>query len=192
MHPITQHYLAYGSNLHPLRLAERVPSSRLLAITRLARHTVSFVKRSRDRSAKCSLVFTDDPDDAALCAVYELDEAERYLLDRAEGFGTGYEEAGFEVRVNGWAVVAFTYVVAASHFVTGLAPYDWYKALVLEGARFHGFPDNYIARLDDIQCMPDPDPARNRRHAELLDRIRMLHSGPSKRLDNNTKRTKNR
>ena len=185
-----RHYLAYGSNLHPLRLAERVPSSRLLGITRLARHTVSFVKRSRDRSAKCSLVFTDDPDDAAHCAVYELDKAERHLLDRVEGLGKGYDEARFEVRVNGRALVAFTYVAAGSHLVTGLAPYDWYKALVLEGARYHGFPEAYIACLDDIQCMPDPDPARNRRNTELLGRIRVLHSDRSNQFDNNTKRGK--
>lgn len=174
-----QHYLAYGSNLHPLRLAERIPSSRLLGITLLARHTVSFAKRSWDRSAKCTLVFTDNPDDAAHCAVYELDEGERHLLDRAEGLGSGYEEAMFEVQIDGRAVVAFAYVAATSHRVTGLPPYDWYMALVIEGARYHGFPDAYIADLSDIECRPDPDPVRNRRHADLLDRIRMLHSAPN-------------
>lgn len=167
-----QRYLAYGSNLHPLRLAERVPSSRLVGITRLVGQKVAFAKQSRDRSAKCTLVCTDSPDDAAYCAVYELDQGERHLLDRAEGLGAGYDETLFEVQVGGRAIVAFAYVAAASHLVTELLPYDWYMALVLEGARYHGFPDAYIATLRGAGCTPDPSPGRARRNADLLERLR--------------------
>ena len=167
-----QRYLAYGSNLHPLRLAERVPSSRLLGTTRLERYSVAFVKRSMDGSAKCTLQFTDSPADHAHCAVYELDESERHLLDQAEGLGRGYDEATLRVEVGGGSVTAFTYIADASHLAPELLPYDWYQALVLAGAGFHGFPADYIAGLSAPESLPDPDRLRRVRHEELLVRIR--------------------
>ena len=166
------YYLAYGSNLHPLRLAERVPSSRLLGTTRLDGYTVSFVKRSMDGSAKCALRCTAIPDDAAHCAVYELEESERHLLDEAEGLGRGYDEAILRAQVGGGSVTAFTYVAAASHLAPELLPYDWYRALVIEGAQFHGFPEPYVSRLGATTCLPDPDRRRSLRNRELLARIR--------------------
>lgn len=167
-----QRYLAYGSNLHPLRLAERVPSSRLLGTTRLERYSVAFVKRSMDGSAKCTLQFTDSPADHAHCAVYELDESERHLLDQAEGLGSGYDEATLRVEVGGGSVTAFTYIADASHLAPELLPYDWYRTLVIEGARFHGFPEACITRLVATRSLPDPDRMRRFRHEELLVRIR--------------------
>ena len=167
-----QRYLAYGSNLHPMRLAERVPSSRLLGTTRLDGYTVSFVKRSVDGSAKCTLRRTDSPEDAAHCAVYELEESERHLLDEAEGLGRGYDEATLRVEVGGGSVTAFTYIADASHLAPELLPYDWYQALVLAGARFHGFPADYIAGLSAPESLPDPDRRRRLRHEGLLVRIR--------------------
>ena len=56
------------------------------------------------------------------------------------------------------ATVAFAYVAAASHLVTELLPYDWYMALVLEGARYRGFPDADIATLRGAGRTPDPSP----------------------------------
>lgn len=55
----TLHYFAYGSNLHPYRLIQRVPNARLVATTRLDGYGVSFSKRSHDGSSKCNLAKKD-------------------------------------------------------------------------------------------------------------------------------------
>ena len=47
-------YFAYGSNLHPQRFQERVPSGKFLALAALTRHTLLFHKRGQDGSSKCN------------------------------------------------------------------------------------------------------------------------------------------
>jgi hypothetical protein len=46
------HYFAYGSNLHPLRLQERVPSAALLGWTHLHGWELRFDKRGRTDGQK--------------------------------------------------------------------------------------------------------------------------------------------
>ena len=63
-------YFAYGSNLHPARLAARTPSCHALGRAVLARHVLRFHKRGRDGSAKCDAWFTGDPTDRLYGVVY--------------------------------------------------------------------------------------------------------------------------
>ena len=93
-------YLAYGSNLHPARLIERVPSARLVGTTRLDGYRVVFIKRSHDGSSKASLLFTDEARHAAYGAVYEMPIQEKLVLDALEGVGEGYDERELQVSVN--------------------------------------------------------------------------------------------
>jgi gamma-glutamylcyclotransferase len=164
-------YLAYGSNLHPLRLGMRVASQRLLGVTSLAGARVEFAKRGRDGSGKLSLQLTGEPADSAWGAVYEVAAVEKPRLDRAEDLGRGYRETKLEVRLSGRSREAFTYVVTPEWRATGLKPYDWYQALVVRGAFYHGFPPEYIAGLAGVASMVDPDPKRRRRHEHLLEQI---------------------
>jgi len=41
-----------------------------------------------------------------------------------------------------------------------LQPYDWYRALVIAGALQHTLPDQWIAMLNQVASVPDPDPKR--------------------------------
>ena len=78
-------YFAYGSNLHPLRLRARVPSSRLVGRAKLRGHALRCHKKSLfDGSGKCDAYPTGREDDCVLGAVFTLDAAERPVLD---GFG---------------------------------------------------------------------------------------------------------
>ena len=52
------HYLAYGSNLHPLRLTLRVPSARVIGVVEMPGYMLEFHKRSIDGSGKC-LIYTE-------------------------------------------------------------------------------------------------------------------------------------
>jgi len=169
---MTRFYLAYGSNLHPVRLNERVPSARLIGTTRLDRHRVAFIKRSHDGSSKCSLVFTDEADHAAYAAVYEMAVKEKPVLDAIEGLGAGYEERGLRVSVNRERLAVFTYVAAATHTEPDLAPYDWYHTLVTAGADHHGFPAEYVEALTAVPTQSDRDLERRARNEYLLAKVR--------------------
>ncbi|MBT8109592.1 MAG: gamma-glutamylcyclotransferase [Gammaproteobacteria bacterium] len=171
------HYLAYGSNLHPFRLTRRVPNARLVATTRLDGHAVSFAKRSKDGSSKCSLATAAGADCAAYVAIYELPLVEKRLLDAAEGLGEGYEQADFRATVENEAYDVFTYVAAASHVTRELLPYDWYKSMVVEGARYHAFPDEYVRRFELQPCMPDPDLGRRNKAVAIVGQMRRIKKG---------------
>lgn len=79
------HYLAYGSNLHPLRLMERVPSARLIGVTEITGYQLRFHKRGKDGSAKCDLCWSDDRKSSVFGAIYRIASNEKPILDRAEG-----------------------------------------------------------------------------------------------------------
>jgi len=38
-----------------------------------------------------------------------------------------------------------------------LRPYDWYKALVLAGAREHKLPEEYIQQIENVHVVQDSD-----------------------------------
>jgi len=167
------YYLAYGSNLHPLRLRERVSSARFIGIVRLPGYRLSFHKRSHvDGSGKCMYERVPERSACLYTAVYTIDAAERPALDRCEGLGAGYHEQIVEVGLAGERLTAFTYAVDADRVDRSLQPFDWYRELVLAGARFHGLPAGYIAGIESVVTVPDPDGARVSRQAALLARIR--------------------
>lgn len=171
------HYLAYGSNLHPLRIALRVRSARLLGTARLEGYRLAFRKRGRDRSAKCDLAFTADPADIAYGAVYGLSPRELTLLDRFEDLGAGYSRQQLQLTVNDQMLDAVLYLANASHVVEGLEPYDWYKGFVLAGAREHRFPGDYLSRIEAVSGRWDPDKARRNEMHALLRRLEARHGG---------------
>jgi len=164
-------YLAYGSNLHPLRLGARVPSARAVGVVEMRGYTLAFHKRSIDGSAKCLVYGGQAPNHKTYGVVYELDAGEKADLDRYEGAGNGYYEHNLELQLNGETCAPYLYLAQATHVDAGIVPYDWYKALVVAGARFHRFPAGYIAAIEAMPSQPDPDPGRARVNADLLRRI---------------------
>lgn len=164
-------YLAYGSNLHPLRLRERVPSAALLGVVNLSGQRVVFRKISPDGSSKCDLV---DAGRRALAfgALYTLDASDLPALDAVEGVGSGYDRMPFSLCFRGRALRPFTYRASATHIHPRLRPFAWYRDLVTEGARYLGLPDRYCRDLAAVAAQHDPDPARHAEHTALVARIR--------------------
>lgn len=163
------HYLAYGSNLHPLRLRERVPSATVLGTVELRGRKICFSKRSVDGSGKCT-VLAGDASQIAHGAVFRIDEADRPALDRAEGLGNGYEEQRATLNFEDRLVQVFFYVATADHLEASLRPYRWYKELVLAGARYYRFPPEYVAGLEAVPSIDDPDPQRRAANEQRLRR----------------------
>ena len=159
-------YAAYGSNLHPLRLAERIPSSRLLGTSHVPGWSLQFQKRSNDGSAKCNIL---RPGEGVYVAVFEMREIEKEKLDTIEGLGEGYEDFTIDVPDFGGC---FTYLGSASHICEELMPYDWYKEMVLLGCRKLDLPSRYAATIENVSVSRDPDEKRSREQWQTVDRLR--------------------
>lgn len=146
------------------RLRQRVPSAQRIGPARLQAHVLKFHKISaRDGSAKCDAAHSGNPDDILMGVVFEIDAAEKPRLDQAEGLGYGYEQKQVKVTGDdGASIEAFTYY--ATRIDPGLKPFDWYKQHVLIGARENALPPDYIAAIETIESIPDPD--RQRHDAE--------------------------
>jgi len=141
-------YAAYGSNLHPLRLARRVSSAEFVGTGFLPDWSLHFHKRGADGSGKGNVLSGGE---GVHVAVFEISADDKLILDGIEG--TGYSAAFLEVPTLG---DCFSYVADESHIDGTLAPYDWYKELVSIGAQMHGFPASYLNRIDAIETCQDP------------------------------------
>ena len=160
-------YFAYGSNLHPARLLQRVPSARVIGPGVIEGYRLAFNKRGADNSGKCN-VMPAGPDVRVHGALFDIDSTHKPALDLAEG---GYEVRYLSVYSGGDSHRAFSYIAHPRNLVDELHPYDWYHALVMTGGRYHELPENYLQQIATHPVQPDSDPVRVRRHAELLERM---------------------
>ena len=158
-------YAAYGSNLHPLRLSRRLATASLLGTAFLPDWSLRFHKRSVDASGKCSIASGSS---GVHFAIYEISDADKLVLDRIEGAGSGYMEIDFVVPGYGRC---FSYTASETHIDDSLAPYDWYKELVLAGARTLGFPLAYVDAIRGVEARTDPDLDRHQQMWDLVDLI---------------------
>lgn len=161
-------YAAYGSNLHPLRLTERISSARLITTGFLPDWSMRFHKRSNDKSGKCNIFAGGD---GVHLAIYEVSARDKLTLDEIEGVGRGYHKVTLSIPEVGDCA---SYSADHSYVDAALLPYDWYKELVLVGAGFHSFPDNYLNRIESTQALRDPDPHRE---VEGWKTVKMISAG---------------
>ena len=159
-------YAAYGSNLHPHRLGRRLESARLLGTSFLSGWSLYFHKRGMDRSAKCNI----RPGSTGVhLAIYEISVEDKLILDEIEGLRYGYSDTILYIPEFGDCL---SYVAVESHIEESLEPYDWYKELVVAGARLHGFPEDYLNRIERTLAKPDPDAVRSADRWKLVASIK--------------------
>lgn len=166
-------YFAYGSNLHPVRFRERIPSCRLLTCATLPYYAFEIHKRGMDGSAKCNAHFTGVQTDHVLGVIYLIHAADKESLDHFEDEGRGYSWAELEVVSNGTVDRVYTYLATERFIEASLKPFDWYKDLVLLGMQYHRYPMDYMSKVKGFQALPDPDRERALRHRCLNERLRI-------------------
>jgi gamma-glutamylcyclotransferase (GGCT)/AIG2-like uncharacterized protein YtfP len=162
------HCLAYGSNLHPLRLRKRVSTANVIGIVEMQGYQLAFHKQSTDESGKCLIYKEPKLKSSVYGVLYEFEFEQKKALDDVEGLGNGYEEEVMQVEVDGRVYSPTIYIAQASHINPKLTPFDWYKNLVLAGARFHGFPLNYIENIEATPSMQDLKDKRRQENEILL------------------------
>jgi gamma-glutamylcyclotransferase (GGCT)/AIG2-like uncharacterized protein YtfP len=168
-------YFAYGSNLHPLRLQQRVPSSRAFASATLDRYKLQFHKRGADGSGKCNVLYSGRGEDLVIGVLYAMSASEKQLLDQAEGLGKGYNEVSVSVTtIQKEQYQAFCYVANPAYVEDQLSPFIWYKQLVVQGACLHKLPAAYIKRIAEVRAQIDTDAVRTELHLDILHRHALI------------------
>lgn len=158
---------SYGSNMFTPRLRARCPSVKPLGLAVLSGAELRWHKVSKDHSAKCDISLSDLPESRVFGVLYEVATSEKQRLDEAEGLGNGYKAIDVRVLHNGEEVVASAY--RATNIDPSLKPYSWYQALVVAGAKEHGLPIEYIAHIERVTSIEDPDRARHAKNMSLID-----------------------
>lgn len=158
-------YFAYGSNMSLLRLQERVPSAKKLEIVTLNNHQLRFDMSGDDDSGKCNAFQTNNSEDIVIGALFEINQSEKGVLDQAESLGDGYDEKFVLVQNElGEFFEALTYY--AIKIDASLKPYYWYLNHVIVGAKETKVPNDYLAIIESVECIDDPDLNRNaKQHA---------------------------
>lgn len=169
--PDSMLYLAYGSNLHPLRLQARLPNSRLVAVTTIDGFQIAFNKRGQDGSGKCNLI-PGSTGAASFGALYRIDQTDIAELDQIE---SGYRRCQLSVELDGSSHdgssqihQAFTYKAKTESIDNSLQPFVWYHSLVMAGARFLNFELSYQQQLRQVAQRNDSHPERSARQHQLL------------------------
>jgi gamma-glutamylcyclotransferase len=162
-------YFAYGSNMLDERLSHltRCPSARVLGTGSAAGWRLAFIKRGADGSGKATMLRSSRASDRVHGVLFTIDLTERVALDRVEG--PDYErlddlavarvgDEGLSVSVE-----ASVYVARPGAIDPTLVAFDWYRALVIAGARRHGLPADVLAEIESVPARPDPNPGREQR-----------------------------
>jgi len=160
------YYFAYGSNLHLGRMLARISDVIVVEGALLRGHGLTFHKRGRDGSGKCSI--RPHGGDAVAGVIYRLDTIDLARLDRIEGRGyrrnpvvvTGIRSSR---RYRAYCYAAKSWAVDEA----GVA-YEWYRDIVVAGAEAHALPIAYVDRLRAVPARPDPNPRRHRQQAAML------------------------
>lgn len=160
---------SYGSNMSRRRMRSRLASARVVAVATLPGHELKFHKVGRkDNSAKCDAAYTGKAEDRVIGIVYEISRLDKMRLNLIEGLGFGYEEKQVELTtVEGSLMSAWMYY--ATDVNTDMKPYHWYKQHVLAGAKENELPAEYLAGMEAVESIKDPDVRRAERELAIYD-----------------------
>jgi gamma-glutamylcyclotransferase len=156
---------AYGSNMLRARVRERVSSARPVGTACLPGFSLRWHKVSVDGSGKCDVVEDATPGACVWGVIFAIESEQKDLLDKAEGLGNGYGNREVSVILGGATLTAQAYF--ATRTDPAYRPYDWYRALVVAGAREHALPPDYVAVLEAQPCTVDVNEERRRKNLLL-------------------------
>ena len=152
-------YFAYGSNLCVRRLEARGADPSKPRVAVLNDHGLRFNKVSQDGSMKANIV--PAAGSGVWGVVFQISDHRLDGLRAAEGWPHHYTEEAVQVGIGGQLEEVTTYVAALGMTRECGMPYGWYLDHIRNGARAFGFPAAYLAGLDAIDSMADPNPERD-------------------------------
>jgi gamma-glutamylcyclotransferase len=162
---------AYGSNMLTawIQSPSRAPGAKPAGLALLEGFRLRWNKHSRrDGSGKCTIEESGRHDDFVWGVLYALAPSDKKRLDQAEGLGHGYGERTITVLLAGKPMRVLAYYATATD--PNISPYDWYRELVVAGAREHGLPPEYVANLESVVTTTDLNADRAARARTFLTR----------------------
>ena len=140
-------YFAYGSNMSPSRLRDRVPQIEPLGRACLIDWRLCFDKPSRDGSAKANI--RRQAKEVVWGVLWQIEEQDWAILDR---FEPGYERVDCPVApdLGQPTRAAVTYVYPGP--ICDTPPFDWYLDHLLEGARAYDLPATWQRKLEAVRA----------------------------------------
>lgn len=161
---------AYGSNMHLNRLKKRVPSAIKISNAFIEGYNLVCNKISIDGSSKGNIVKSENPNDVVWGVIFEIEDTEKSILDEAEGLGRGYNETTLTFTDNdNNAVKAQIYLADEDAIDNQLKPFDWYKSIILEGAKQNQLPQDYIEKIESLDFEVDKDEERQSKRMKILE-----------------------
>ena len=152
-------YFGYGSNMLTKKLKSRCPSAVKIDVCRTKEYTLKFHKVSSDDSGKGDMAKAESETDELYGVAFSIDKSEESNLDRAEGYGYGYDKKEIDVEgITKGPLRVWTYY--ATNINPELKPYHWYKGQTVDGAKEHDLPPDYIKKIEAFESIPDPDKER--------------------------------
>ena len=163
---MTELVFAFGSNMCSGRLAAYEVTPLRARGALLKGHRLSFRKRSEDGSGKADVMRSRSRGARVWGVLYDMDVQGLARLDAGE---QGYQRRPARVLLrNGRRAKVWIYVSAQNQRDKSLRPYTWYKRFLVEGAKEHRLPKGYVASLEGIVAIQDPDRERDRRKRNLI------------------------
>jgi len=159
-------YFAYGSNMWQPRIEERLGACRRVTPAWIDGYALRFHKDGRDGSGKCNALFTGRPEDRLWGVVFDISASQKRRLDVFEG--RDYHAVDVAAQHDAGALDVYLYVARRSAIDALSRPFEWYKALVLHGARVNQFPEAYLAAIERVPATEDPDRERHATHMKLI------------------------
>lgn len=143
-------YFAYGSNMKTNRLCKRIPSAKPVGRGKIFNKRLVCNKRSKDSSGKANL--EDSPRGVVWGVLYEMNSSDLKRLDEVEG---GYHRTTMYVQTDEDEFIAAE-VYISTDLTPKAIPFDWYKELMVSGAREHQLPKVYVEFLKKLPYKCDP------------------------------------
>jgi gamma-glutamylcyclotransferase len=139
-------YFAYGSNM----ARGAMPEARLMRPARLEGYRLALTRRSiRWQAGVLDIVAA--PGESVWGALFELDGADLERLDAKEGAGFAYRRIEVDLE-DGLRAIAYEVIDKEP---VEVPPAPEYSALVLDGARECGLPDDWVGELERWLAAPD-------------------------------------
>ena len=161
---MSEQVFAYGSNMCSGRFRDYgVSPAGPGASALLTGYHLLFNKQSTDGSGKANVETSEGSH--VWGVLYTIPDEDLQKLDDGE---LGYHRAPLPVHVSDSAdIQAWVYIASTPSNDPILRPYTWYKRFLVEGAREHALPADYIANLETIAATQDANAARDRRKRAL-------------------------
>jgi len=162
---MSQQVFAFGSNMCSGRFrAYGVSPEGAGRAAVLSGHRLLFNKKSADdKSGKANVAPHAGSDIWGV--LYSIPDEDLEKLDKGEG---GYRRVRLSLRMtDSTNTDAWAYVAKKPTDDPALRPYTWYKRFLVEGAREHSLPAEYIAELENITAVQDANVVRDRRKRAL-------------------------